>query len=169
MPIHLPPISRRQFLAGTLAAGAGLLPRRLAAESQEASDSFVLLADPHICQERDREHSDVKPVAAFEQVGRDILALEARPAGAIVAGDCAFNHGMPGDYEMLSQLVSPLREGAIPCTLRSATMTTASISCRRFPTRHPPPLLPNRRRSSCPCCQRGMQTGSCWIRSIRRT
>jgi 3',5'-cyclic-AMP phosphodiesterase len=115
MPIHLPPITRRRFLAGTLAAGTGLLlPRRLTAGQPADPDSFVLAADFHICEERDREQSGVKPVFALEEAGREMLALNPRPAGVVVAGDCAFNHGAPGDYAMLGTLVNPLREAGLP-------------------------------------------------------
>ena len=115
MPIHLPPINRRRFLAGTLAAGAGLLlPRRLAAQQPLDPDAFLLLADPHICEDRGKEHDGVKPAPSFEQAGREMLALTTRPAGAIIAGDCAFNHGMPGDYATLGKLIEPLREAGLP-------------------------------------------------------
>ena len=56
MPIQLPPISRRRFLAGSLAAGAGmLLPRRLLADDVPVDPNrFALLADTHVWEHRDR-------------------------------------------------------------------------------------------------------------------
>jgi 3',5'-cyclic-AMP phosphodiesterase len=115
MPIHLPPLNRRRFLAGALAAGAGLvLPRCHAAQQSLDPDSFVLLADLHICEDRDKGKDGVKPATSFEQAGREILALATRPAGAIVAGDCAFNQGLPGDYTTLGELIEPLRKAGLP-------------------------------------------------------
>lgn len=119
MPIHLPPISRRRFLTGTLAAGAGLLlPRRLAArEPSTGANHFVLLADTHIAEDRDQELRGVKPVPAFEQAVGEILALDARPAGAIIAGDCAFLRGLGGDYATLRGAMKPLRQAGVPVHL----------------------------------------------------
>ncbi len=59
----------------------------------------------------------MKPVPSFEQVAREILAEDARPAGVMIAGDCAFMRGMPGDYAMLRQLLVPLRTAGMPVHL----------------------------------------------------
>jgi hypothetical protein len=73
MPIQLPPISRRRFLAGSLAAGAGLvLPHRLAAAQREVDPNrFVLLADTHVREHTDREHSGVNPAVQFARARAD--------------------------------------------------------------------------------------------------
>jgi 3',5'-cyclic-AMP phosphodiesterase len=118
VPIHLPPLDRRRFLAGSLAAGAGLLlPRRLAAERQPDANSFLLLADTHVTEHRDEERRGVKPSIEFEEAVRAMLALGTRPAGAIFAGDCAFLRGTPGDYAMLRSLLAPLRRAGMPIHL----------------------------------------------------
>jgi 3',5'-cyclic-AMP phosphodiesterase len=119
MPIYLPPMSRRRFLAGAAAAGAGLvLPRQLvAAEPLTDASHFVLLADTHVCQRRDQKLRGVKPVETFEQAAKDILALASRPAGAILAGDCAFLEGMSGDYATLRGLINPIRQAGVPMHL----------------------------------------------------
>ena len=115
MPIHLPPINRRRFLSGTLAAGASMfLPRHLLADQPADPNHFVLLADTHICDHRDTELRGVKPVVAFEQLGKEIIAASPRAAGAIVAGDCAFLEGKPADYAMIDALVRPLRRAGLP-------------------------------------------------------
>ncbi len=117
MPIHLPPLNRRRFLTSTLAAGAGMLwPRQLLAEGADPNH-FVLLADPHVCDRRDTEYRGVKPVMAFEQLGREVLAADAHPAAVVVAGDCAFRLGAAGDYGMLGSLLRPMRQAGLPIHL----------------------------------------------------
>lgn len=108
-------ISRRRFLAGTLAAGAGLLvPRRLWAE-QPATDPhrFALLSDIHISAQRNREARGINLVDHFVRVRDEILALRPRPAAVIVTGDCAFNDGLPGDYAVVRELTEPLRQAGL--------------------------------------------------------
>lgn len=50
MPIYLPPISRRSFLAGSLAAGTGILLGHDACGAERKTDSnrWVLISDTHI-------------------------------------------------------------------------------------------------------------------------
>lgn len=109
------PVSRRRFLAGTLAAGAGLLvPRRLWAE-QPATDPnrFALLADIHISAQRNREARGINLVDHFVRVRDEVLTLRPRPAAVIVAGDCAFNDGQAGDYAVVRELTEPLRQAGL--------------------------------------------------------
>lgn len=114
MPIHVPPLSRRQFLAGSLAAGAGLLwGDRLQAATVD-SQRFALLADIHLWEHRDREARSIRPAARFVQARDQLLALSPRPAAAIVAGDCAFGEGHAGDYAVLAELVQPIRQAGLP-------------------------------------------------------
>src|SRR3954470_19792619 len=62
MPLHVPPVSRREFLAGTVSAGAALLSLRgLSANEPEVdSDSWALLSDTHIWAERNEMVRGVK-------------------------------------------------------------------------------------------------------------
>lgn len=116
MPIHVPPISRRDFLAGTIATGAGLLlPRRVWADGPGADPNrWVLLADTHVWEHLDREKRGIKPAVNFEAARAGFVPLDPKPAGALVAGDLAFNEGNPGDYAMLADLIGPIREAGIP-------------------------------------------------------
>lgn len=116
MPIHLPPINRRRFLAGTLAAGAGLLlPREiLAKEPATDPNLWVLMADIHIPKDRQKTHRGIKPTENLSQAIEEILSLSPRPAGVIVAGDCAIRSGISGDYAMLGELIKPLRQAGVP-------------------------------------------------------
>ncbi len=110
MPIHLPPLSRRRFLAGTLAAGAGALtPQWSFAEKTADSERLLFLSDLHVGSRREDELHGVKPAATLSQAVQDVLALKERPTRAIVTGDCAFLHGEAGDYRLLGELIEPLR------------------------------------------------------------
>lgn len=117
MPVSLPLLSRRRFLSGSLAAGAGLLAgRRLEAAAVDAH-RVALLSDPHISGKRNEVARGVNMAAHLEQVAGEVLAAESRPAVALVAGDCAFNVGTPEDYAVLVDLVKPLRAAGVPVHL----------------------------------------------------
>jgi 3',5'-cyclic-AMP phosphodiesterase len=119
MPVHLPECSRRRFLQTNLAAGASLLAgRRLAAREQELdSDSWALLADIHIAENRDEIARGMKMAANLERVGAELLALPELPAGVLVNGDCAYLEGKSGDYRTLVDLLRPVRSGGMPVHL----------------------------------------------------
>src|SRR5216110_2410347 len=104
MPIHLPPISRRQFLVRSLAAGAGLAlrPGLLAATRPADPDFWALLSDTHLAADRAQLGREINMADHFTTVSRELLALPKRPAGIFVTGDCAFNSGEKGDYAMLT-------------------------------------------------------------------
>jgi len=135
MPIYLPPISRRRFLAGTLSAGASLLlPRRLMAEERPVDPNLVvLLSDLHITEDRTLVRHDVKSPETFEEVRARILALPSRPAGIVVSGDCASNHGDLGDYVMLAELLKPLREAGISIHLAIGNHDRRDNFLKAFP------------------------------------
>jgi 3',5'-cyclic-AMP phosphodiesterase len=117
MPLRLPPINRRQFLAGSFAAGVGaLLPGWLAAAEKPVDpDCFVLMADTHLRARRSDVHRNVNPAEAFERATKDVLALPKRPAGLIIAGDCA--EGASGGYATLGEMLKPLQSAGIPLHL----------------------------------------------------
>lgn len=104
-------ISRRQMLAGSLGAGVAtlLFQRRLwSAETPVDPNRFVLLADIHVCQDRHMVKHGTNPDANFDRARGQYQALNARPAGLIVAGDCAFLQGKAADYQTLQELVAPI-------------------------------------------------------------
>ncbi|HZV34852.1 MAG TPA: metallophosphoesterase [Verrucomicrobiae bacterium] len=119
MPIHLPPVSRRRFLATSLLAGAGLIFRRnlLAAEKPLDEHFWALLSDTHIAADRKTVARDINMTGHLKRVCSEVIAEASRPAGVMVNGDCAFNSGEPGDYATFTDLLQPLREAGMPLHL----------------------------------------------------
>jgi 3',5'-cyclic AMP phosphodiesterase CpdA len=119
MPIHLPPLSRRRFITRTLAAGAAaaLSPHLLAASRSRDSHSWALLSDSHLAADRASVFRGVNMTDHFLAVRQEVLALPKRPAGLFLSGDCAYNSGAVGDYAVLADLVTAIREDQVPVHL----------------------------------------------------
>ncbi len=119
MPICLPPLNRRHFLRRALAAGAGLCfaPELLAAARGANSNTWALLADPHIAAAPASVNRGVNMTQHLAAVADEVVALAERPAGAFVVGDCAFNKGEPADYAQFSKLLEPVRASGVPLHL----------------------------------------------------
>jgi len=119
MPIHLPAISRRQFLVRSLAGGAALAlsPRLLAAEKSTDPDSWALLSDIHLAADRRLVARGINMTDHFTSVSRELLALPQRPAGVFITGDCADISGETGDYRQVASLLQPIRGAQMPVHL----------------------------------------------------
>jgi Icc protein len=119
MPIHLQPISRRQFLLRSVAGGAALAlnPALVAAAKQTDPNSWALLADTHIAADRALVARNINMTDHFLSVSRELVALRRRPAGVIITGDCAYNSGQTGDYRQVVDLLRAIREGQMPVHL----------------------------------------------------
>ena len=113
MPIHLAPITRRQFLARSLAAGAGVAfgSKLFAAAKPTNADFWALLSDTHLAADRNLLERGINMTDHFTTVSRELLALPQNPAGVFVTGDCAFNNGEKGDYAVFADLLGPIRGG----------------------------------------------------------
>jgi hypothetical protein len=144
MPIHVPPISRRDFLAGAIATGAGLfLPQPLwASEKPVDPNRFVLQADSHVSEDRAREYRGVKPAHNFALVSRRVLADKPLPGGWIIAGDCACNEGKSGDYAVLAEVTEPARKAGIPMHFALGNHDHRENFWRAFPEAKPTGGLP---------------------------
>ena len=112
-------ISRRSFLAGGAAVlGAWvLLPATGHAKGNADPNRFILMADTHVCADRNAREHGCNPHETIHQAVKDILELAPRPAGVIVAGDCVYLHGLKPDYEALREFLEPLRKAGIPLLL----------------------------------------------------
>ncbi|MBI5775543.1 MAG: metallophosphoesterase [Verrucomicrobia bacterium] len=119
MPIHLPPLSRRDFLVRSLLAGAGatLGSRLFAAEKPADPHSWALLSDTHIDASRAKAMRDVNMADNLIAVSKELAALPQRPANVLVNGDCAVLRGEPGDYATFVELLKPIREMGAPVHL----------------------------------------------------
>jgi 3',5'-cyclic-AMP phosphodiesterase len=119
MPIQLPPISRRNFLKRSLFTTAGftLAPTMFAASRWVNKNSWALMADTHIAADPAKIARQINLTEHFKTVLQEILALPARPAGAFVLGDCAFNSGEAADYAQFVSLVKTLSAAGLPLHL----------------------------------------------------
>ena len=115
MPIHLPPISRREFLRRTLVAGAALatLPALAAVGRKTELDEFALLSDIHIAGNQTTVQRGINMAEHLRIVGRELLAQRRNPAGVFITGDCALGDGQVADYESLVRLLDPMRSAGM--------------------------------------------------------
>jgi hypothetical protein len=119
MPIQLPPISRRKFLAWSLTAAAGLAlgPRLLAAGKKTDENLWALLSDTHIAADRAQIGHGVNMTDHLAAATRELIALPEIPAGVFITGDCAYNSGKTDDYATFANLIQPLRREGMPLHL----------------------------------------------------
>ncbi len=115
MPISLPPISRRRFLA-TSAAGIATLAFSSAADASytDVDANFIaLFSDTHIADDPKTVAHGTNMTDNFTQAAGEVLACNPRPKAVLVCGDCAYLQGKTDDYRQLHALVTPLREGGV--------------------------------------------------------
>jgi hypothetical protein len=106
-------------LAGSALALGGwvLLPATGRADGEVDPNRYILMADIHVCGDRNAREHDCNPDETIQQAVKDILELTPRPAGVVVAGDCVYLHGLKRDYEALEEFLRPLRKAGIPLLL----------------------------------------------------
>jgi|MDTC01.3.fsa_nt_gb Icc-related predicted phosphoesterase len=134
MPIILQPITRRQFIKGSLAlGGTAIMPSRaLAAGASKGAgldqNRVALLADTHITADpndvypgtkwpgspvKEGEHERVNMAQCLADAAKSVIALNPRPAHLIVNGDCAHSIGKGAEYGEFLRLVEPIRAAGI--------------------------------------------------------
>jgi hypothetical protein len=119
VPIQVRSISRRRFLARSTAAGAGLSLTSSFALATKSVDRhlWALLSDPHLAADRTTVVREVNMVEHFAAVRREMLDLARVPAGVLINGDCAYNTGELADYQLLTEMLGPIRAAQIPIWL----------------------------------------------------
>jgi len=117
MPLHLPPISRRDFLKRAAIAGVGLslAPRLSAAELGKSRDEnfFALFSDCHVSTDAAAVSRNVNMASNLAAVTKELLAMPTRPAALIINGDLALKSGMAAEYATFSGLIDPIRADGI--------------------------------------------------------
>ena len=119
MPITLPPISRRRFLAGSAAAVAAVAMSRWSFAEDQAKDPnhFVLISDSHIDADATKLIRETNMADNLRKVAAAVLAMKGVPAAVLHGGDVAYSTGEAGDYTAFVELVKPLREAGMPVHL----------------------------------------------------
>jgi predicted phosphodiesterase len=118
MPVYLPPISRRQFLKGSLAASALMVAGGcVASKSTAGGESWALLSDIHIAADAHLVHSNVNMTRNLQRVTEEVLAWPEPVAGVLINGDLAYGTGEVADYTAVLGLLRPMREHGLPIHL----------------------------------------------------
>lgn len=119
MPILLPPLSRRHFLAGAVATGAGLAAGWSRGDDALAVDPhrIALFSDTHVAADPKRVTNMVNTADNMRQAALEMAKLAPRPQIGIVSGDLALLKGEPGDYGTFLELLGPLRKAGLPVQL----------------------------------------------------
>lgn len=119
MPIQLPPLSRRRFLAASVAvlAGGPFARRLLAAEKGVDPTRVALFSDTHLAADEKALQRNICMFDHFKAARADLLAQPTLPSAMLINGDLALNTGLPGDYTTLANGLKPIREAGIPVHL----------------------------------------------------
>jgi predicted phosphodiesterase len=120
MPLHLPSLTRRQFISQTLAGGAAILASRAGWAADAAEERWALLSDTHIAADPAQVARNINMAQHLRTAVAEVKALAGSGvANVLVNGDCSLDHGEPGDYTTFLELTRPLREAgqAVHCLL----------------------------------------------------
>lgn len=117
MSLHLNcRVSRRNILKGI--ASAPLLPSISSLATEPKTETWALLADTHIhADPAFTSRHETNMADNLERVIAELVAEENPLSGVIIDGDCAFNEGLRGDYDLLAKLLAPLVDAKIPIHL----------------------------------------------------
>lgn len=109
MPIHLPAVSRRSFLAAT---GAAICTWPTLARGDDNVDHDVVYFanDTHVGEKHAPDSTVPNNV---RRLVNDLTSRKRKPACLVINGDLALRDGQPGDYHHLAKLLRPLSEAQI--------------------------------------------------------
>lgn len=126
MPIHLLPISRRHFIAGSAAtiASLSLRQRGLAEESHTDQTTFAVLSDTHLMHPDSFDEAfkkdQAKEIEKFQKntanlksVINAIATSQQSFDGLMLNGDCVHG-GIAIGYPLMTQLLGKLSEARLP-------------------------------------------------------
>jgi len=114
MPVTLPPITRRRFLA---ASGAIVLAPALGRAAGVVPHRVAFLADSHVGEKSEEVARDCNMAGRLKQVVAEVVRLDPRPTCAVIDGDLAYRTGTAAEYRLFGSLVEPVREAGIPLHL----------------------------------------------------
>ena len=122
MSIHLPPLTRREFLQVSASASvATLCSRGVRAADVDLVDPhrFVFLSDTHIMENSAAMARGINMADQLRRVVAEIAAEDVRSAGVIINGDLATDGSPPtaGAYRHFARLIEPLRKRGMPIHL----------------------------------------------------
>jgi predicted phosphodiesterase len=120
MPITLPPISRRRFLRGALAAAGAIALDPVLSWGNESAPNphrLALISDIHLDADPASVSRNVNMLDHFRKVSQQVIALKDRPSMVLINGDCAHAHGRPQDYAAVSKALAPMRSAGFPIHL----------------------------------------------------
>ena len=130
MPITLAPITRRNYITGSLVLGGSAWIKSYALAKQPTFDPnrVALLADTHISDDpkrsypgtkwpgspvKEEEHEWVNMADSLAQSATEVIELNPRPANLIINGDCALSRGTEAEYKEFLRLIQPIRQAGI--------------------------------------------------------
>jgi 3',5'-cyclic AMP phosphodiesterase CpdA len=108
MPLHIAQ-TRRQFITRSLAGGVAIFATRMGFGSESSEEPWALLSDTHIAADPVTVARNVNMAEHLRLAVKEVQALAGRGVrNVIVNGDCAYNHGEPGDYSTFIELTKPV-------------------------------------------------------------
>jgi len=113
MPVHLPQLSRRDFLkrAGLAGFALALAPELQAGwfGKKRDRDTVVFFSDCHIAGDATTAFNHVNMADNLAATIREFMEWPVKPAALIVNGDLAHRTGLPADYQRFGSLIAPVR------------------------------------------------------------
>jgi Icc protein len=116
VPITLPPLSRRRFLA--LASTGALIIRPTSAFAAGADPHRIaVLSDPHIPDKPTSTDRNCNMSDRLKQVAAEVAKLDPKPSCCVINGDLAHKTGAAAEYAAFAALAEPIRRDGIPLHL----------------------------------------------------
>lgn len=113
MPVTLPPLTRRSFLA----ASAALAVPSLARAADTDPHRVAFLSDPHIGEKADEVDRGCNMQDRLKQVAAEVAKLDPKPACVVIDGDLAHTTGTAAEYKLFAELIEPVRAAGLPLHL----------------------------------------------------